>query len=135
MSGIIIPVVQKRTFEYSYLSGTGTQDVVLHPGVDVSAWYYAKILVLVHKIDAVSGSFAVRLQHSFPTDDDRQEFVISSSDFLAVSSISSASPNIKASSTGSDPHAYLKMLLTATQGTGGDRLYGEFSVYLVLRGS
>ena len=84
--------------------------------------------------DAVSGNFEIALQHSFPSEGDRQEFVISSSDYLATSTITSSSPNIQVSSTGTDPHAYLKAILRANQTTTtGARLYGEFSAYLTLR--
>lgn len=69
-------------------------------------------------------------QHTFPSELDRQEFVISGSNFLALTLAST--PNLQ-SVTGTDPQAYLKILLRATQGTGGDALYGEFSVYAVLR--
>ena len=120
MAGIIVPIIEKRIFEYSFLGGAATQDVVLHPAVDV------------HQITATSGNFVIKLQHTFPTEHDRQEFV-DTTDFLTTASITNASPNIK-TITGTDPQGYLKVLLRATQGgTSGHTLYGEFSLYLVLR--
>jgi len=134
MAGIIVPVIEKRAFEYSYLAGGTTQEVVLHPAIDVGAWYRVKIVVLRHQCDTQSGNFTFSLWHTFPTEEDRQEFV-SSSSWLATSAITSGSgDNLQASSTGTDPHGYLKMILTADQSsTTGHRLYGEFSAYLVLR--
>lgn len=131
MSGIIVPIVDKRIFEYSYLGGAATQDIVLHPAVDVGNWYRVRAVVLVHQITATSGNFVVKLQHTFPSENDRQEFV-DTTDFLATASITGASPNIKTIS-GTDPQAYLKVLLRATQGTANHTLYAELSVYLVLR--
>lgn len=131
MAGIIVPIVEKRIFDYGFLT-SGSQDVVLHPAVDVGNWYRVKIIVLIHQILATSGNFTVRLQNTFPVEQDRQEFV-DTSGFLATSSITSASPNIQVSSTGSDPQAYLKVILRASQVTSGTPLYGEFSVFLSLR--
>ena len=140
MAGIIVPIIEKRIFEYSFLGGAATQDVVLHPAVDVGSWYRARgggddhrrHVALVHQITATSGNFVIKLQHTFPTEHDRQEFV-DTTDFLTTASITNASPNIK-TITGTDPQGYLKVLLRATQGgTSGHTLYGEFSLYLVLR--
>jgi len=134
MAGIIIPIIEKRIFEYSYLTNGSSQDVVLHPAIDVEAWYRVKIVVLRHQCDTQSGNFTFSLWHSFPCEDDRQEFV-SSSSWLVTSGITSGSgDNLQYSSTGTDPHGHLKMILTANQPTTtGHRLYGEFSAYLVVR--
>ncbi len=131
MSGIIVPICEKRIFEFSYLGTAGIQDVVLHPAVDVGAWFRVRAVALVHQITATSGNFVIKLQHTFPTEHDRQEFV-DTTDFLTTANITTASPNIK-SISGTDPQGYLKVILRATQGTSGNTLYGEFSVYLVLR--
>lgn len=131
MPGIIVPIVEKRIFELSFLGSSATQDVVLHPALDVGAWFRVRLVVLVHQITATSGNFVFKLQHTFPLENDRQEFV-DTTDFLTTASITNASPNIKTIS-GTDPQAFLKILLRATQGTGGDTLYGEFSAYAVLR--
>lgn len=131
MSGIMVPVLEKRIFEYSYLGTAATQDVVINPAVDVGAWYRVRLVVLVHQISATSGNFVFKLQHTFPTEQDRQEFV-DTTDFLTTASITNASPNIKTIS-GTDPQGYLKILLRATQGTSGNSLYAEFSAYLILR--
>lgn len=130
MAGIIVPVLEKRVFEYGYLT-SGSQDVILNPAIDVGAWFRVRLVVLVHQITATTGNFVFKLQHTFPSDQDRQEFV-DTTDFLTTASITNASPNIK-TITGTDPQAYLKLILRATQGTSGNTLYGEFSAYLVLR--
>lgn len=130
MAGIIVPVLEKRVFEYGYLT-SGSQDVVINPAIDVGAWYRVRLVVLVHQITATTGNFVFKLQHAFPSEHDRQEFV-DTTDFLTTANITNASPNIK-TITGTDPQAYLKLILRASQGTSGNTLYGEFSAYLVLR--
>ena len=136
MSGIIIPVLDKRIFEFSFLGTSGTQDVVLQSAIDVSSFYRVRLLVRVHSITATTGNFAFKLLHTLPSDSDPQEFTISSggSEFLTLTGITSASPNIK-TATATDPQAFLKLVLTATQGTSGNTLYGEFSAVLVGRDS
>lgn len=132
MSGIIVPVVEKRVFEFSFLGNGGVQEVVLHPAIDVGAWYRVRMVILTHQITATSGNFVFALRHAFPFEQDRQEFGISGTDFLATSSITTSPPNLTTTSQ-VDPSAYLKFVLKATQGTSGNTLYGEFSAYLVLR--
>lgn len=132
MSGIIVPVLNKQIFEFSFLGTGADQDVVLHPAIDVGAWFRVRLVVRVHQITATSGNFTFKLQHTLPSDEDRQEFVDTSADFLTTGNITSASPNIKTIS-GTDPQAYLKLVLRAHQVTAGNTLYGEFSAVLVLR--
>ena len=64
-----------------------------------------------------------KLLHTLPSDGDPQEFTISSggSEFLTITGITSATPNIK-TATATDPQAFLKLILTATQGTSGNAL-------------
>lgn len=133
MTGIIVPVLEKRIFEFGFLGTSGSQQVVIQPAIDVSSFYRVRLLVRVHNID-VSGSstFDFKLQHALPSDSDPQEFVDTSADFLAITGINNASPNIK-TVTGTDPQAFLKLILKANQNTSGNRLYGEFSAVLVLR--
>lgn len=128
---MIIPVLDKRIFELSFLGNAATQDVVLQPAIDVSEHHRVRLIVRVHAINAVSGNFEFKLQHTLPSDEDPQEFT-DTADFLTTASITNASPNIK-TITGTDPQAFLKFVLRATQGTSGDTLYGEFSAVMVLR--
>lgn len=129
---MLLPVLEKRIFEFSYLT-SGSQDVVIHPAVDVSSFYRVRIIVRIHSltIGAGGGKFNFKLQHTLPSDSDPQEFT-NTTDFLTTSDITSSSPNIQ-TVTGTDPQAYLKIILRATQGTNsGAVLFGEFSAVLVL---
>jgi len=128
---MIIPVLEKRVFEFGFLGTSATQDVVLHPAIECHSFYRVRLIVRVHSITATSGNFVFKLQHTLPSEQDPQEFT-DSTDFLTTASITNATPNIKTIS-GTDPQAFLKLVLRATQGTSGNTLYGEFSAVMVLR--
>lgn len=134
MAGTMITVCEKRIFEFTFLGTNATQDVVLAGAIDVSGFYRVRLLVRVHSITATTGNFSFKLQHTLPSDSDPQEFTDTSADFLTLSGITGASPNIK-TVTGTDPQAFLKLVLRATQVTASTTLYGEFSAVLVLRES
>lgn len=128
---ILLPVLDKRVFEFSYLGTAATQDVVIQPAIDCSAFYRVRLVVRVHSITATTGNFVFKLQHTLPSEQDPLEFT-DTTDFLTTASITNASPNIK-TITGTDPQAFLKITVRATQGTSGNTLYGEFSAVLVMR--
>lgn len=131
MAGIIVPFLDKRSFEFGYLGTSATQDVVLHPGLDISNFYRYRAVIRIHSITATSGNFTFKFQHTAPSDQDPQEFT-NTTDFMTSSAISTASPNI-VTVTSTDAYSHLKIILRATQGTSGNTLYGEFSAFMVLR--
>jgi hypothetical protein len=131
VAGLIIPFLDKRSFEFSYLGNAATQDVVLHPGVEVSNFYRVRAVIRIHSITATTGNFTFKFQHTAPSDQDPAEFTITT-DFMTSGSITTASPNI-ATVAQTDPYSHLKIILRATQGTSGNTLYGEFSAFLVVR--
>lgn len=131
MAGIIVPFLDKRSFEFSYL-GT-TQDVVIHPGLDVSNFYRVRAVIRVHQLTATTGNFTFKFQHTAASDQDPQEFTLTS-DFMTSSAINSgvSAPTLVTVAQ-TDPYSHLKIILRATQSTPGDTLYGEFSAFLILR--
>jgi len=136
MSGTIIQILEKRSFEFSFLGTSATQDVVIHPAVDVTSFYRVRLLVRIHSITTTTGNFKFILNNTFPSEQDPQEFTDSTNTFLTTGNITAAGTppnifNIAVSST--DPQAFLKVILRATQGTSGNTLYGEFSAALLLR--
>ena len=132
MPGVIIPILDKRVFEFSFLGNAATQDVVLHPAVDIISYLKVKVLVRVHSITATTGNFQFRLFNTFPSEQDPQEFTDSTA-VGSATSITTASPNIVVANSTTDAQAFLKIVLRATQGTSGNTLYGEFSAALLLR--
>ncbi len=133
MSGLIIPILEKRVFELSFLGNAATQDIVIHPAVDTTSYYRVKLLVRIHNITATTGNFKFNVYNTFPSEQDPQEFVDASTLFITGGAITTASPNIYSPASSTDPTAFLKVVLRATQGTSGNTLYGEFSAALLLR--
>lgn len=132
MAGVIIPILEKRTFEYGYLGAAATQDIVLHPAVDVTSYFRVKLMVRIHAITASTGNFQFRFFNTFPSEQDPAEFTEVAAAGSAIS-ISAASPNIVVANTTTDTMAFLKIVLRATQVTASTTLYGEFSAALLLR--
>lgn len=150
MTGIIVPVLEKRIFEFSFLSSAAEQDVVIHPAIDVGAWYRVRLVVLVHQLTAASAGagsgayFKFLMHHTFPSENDRQLFqnTDTGDEFLVSPEITSSGGSNNVSSadnirtaTATDPQAYLRLTLRAKQHATPSTLYGEFSAYLVLRDS
>jgi len=92
---VIRPVMEKRVFEFGFLGTAGTQDVAIHPALDVSEFFRVRLLVRVHSISATTGNFNFKFQHTLPSEQDPQEFTDSTADFMATGAITTASPNIK----------------------------------------
>lgn len=133
MAGLIIPILDKRVFEYGYLGASPAfQEVVIHPAVDITAYYRVKLLVRVHSISATTGNFQFRFYNTFPSEQDPQEFTDATAVGSAIS-ITTASPNIVVANSTTDAQAFLKIVLRASQGTANNTLYGEFSAALLCR--
>lgn len=133
---MIVPVLAKTRFEYSHLSASTSQTVVLQPEINTGAFYYYQLIVRVHERSfSSSQTIMLGLYNTLPSDEDPREFTDSSSGGILNITITAASPavpGIKLAS-GTDPGAFLKLLLTASQPAGGGTLYAELSAVLVLR--
>lgn len=133
--GIIVPVFDKTRMEASYLGAGASEIIQLARQINVSPFYRVQLIVRIHALTIGAGqSFAFTLTNTLPSDIDPREFSASSS-FLTVT-INNASPSAPslASGTQTDPGAFLKLSLTATQSVAAPaNLYGEFSGVLVLR--
>ncbi|MBK8649599.1 MAG: hypothetical protein KBF43_13175 [Dermatophilaceae bacterium] len=133
--GIIIPVLERRRFEFSFLGGSASQMVTIQPAIEAFNFYYAHLFVRVHARDMTSGqSLVLALYYTLPSDDDPSEFTDASSisDVTITSTAPSTVPGLS-SREFSSPGAYLKLLLTATQASAPSTFYTELSAALVLR--
>lgn len=132
---IVIPVLKRQRFEYSFLGGGASQVVTLMPAISVYSYYYAHLLVRVHARDMAAGqSILLSLYQTLPSDDDSREFTEVGA--LTDVTITSANPSVVPGITSRDTSslgAYLKLLLTATQTTAPTTFYAELSAELVLR--
>jgi len=133
--GLIIPVLKRRRFEFSFLGGVGSQVVTLQPAIETCNFYYAHLFVRVHSRSMVAGqSLVLGLYYTMPSDEDSSEYTASTE--LTSVTITSSSPTAvpglnqrEVTSLG----AYLKLLLTATQASSPSTFYAELSADLVLR--
>ena len=132
---ILVSLFEKTRFEYSYLGNNATQTVTLARALNVVPYYECQLLVRWHKGTLTSGqSLIFGLYNTLPSDDDPQEFTDTGTIFTSVTLNSASTPPALLSARATSPQAYLKHLLTITQGsTGGTALYAEVSACLLLR--
>lgn len=114
MSGILVPVLQKTRFEYTYLAVSTSQSVILQPAIDTSGWYYYQLIVRIHE-RSFSGSQTIQLQlaSTLPSEEDPREFSAAASSTITVTSAAPAAAPGILSVSGTDPGAFLKLTLTA----------------------
>lgn len=90
---IVIPVLKRQRFEYSFLAGGASQSVTLMPAIPAYSYYYAHIFVRVHARDmVVNQSIQLALFQTLPSDDDSREFTATAS--LIDVTITSANPSV-----------------------------------------
>jgi len=134
--GIIIPIVPRRRFEYTFLAPSAAQSVTLAPSVEVFKFHYAHLFVRVHERSMVANqSYNWSLYYTLPSDEDSREFTDTSGAITSVtvtSSAPSATPGLVHREF-ANLGAHLKLVLTANQSSAGGTLYAEMSAALVLR--
>ncbi len=134
MNGVIVPVMKKTRFEYSYLGGNTSQSVIIEPEISFSSFYYYQLIVRVHERSfAGSQTITLGLYDTLPSDEDLREFsAATTTSFVTITGAVPSVPGIL-SVSGTDPGAYKKLLLTASQPIVAGTLYAELSAVLVLR--
>ncbi len=133
---ILVSLFDKQRFEYSYLTGgTGVQSVTLARALNVVPYYEATLLLRVHKVTLSAGqSMVFTLYNTLPSEEDPQEFTDVTTIFTSLTMNSGTAAPSLLSARATSPQAYLKLVLTATQGSvTGTALYGEVSGCLLLR--
>ncbi len=138
--GIVVPVFDKLRLDYTYLAMNASESVRLISSIPVAAFYHVRLIIRIHALTISSGqSFGFSLVNTLPSDHDPREFSDTSTGagnpFLTVTiNSSSPSPPTIVMGNATDPGAFLKLTMTATQGaTPSVPLYGEFSGVCVLR--
>lgn len=136
-NGVMVPVLTKTRFEYSYLGTNASQVVILQPEICTIGYYYFQLIVRVHERSfAGSQTIAVSLYNTLPSSEDPREFTASTTTYTVT--LTGASPSTVPgilSVSGTDPGAYMKLVLTASQPATPGTLYAELSAALVLRNS
>jgi hypothetical protein len=139
MAGIIIPIISKTVFDYSFLASGTSRNVVLAPAIDVSQFKSSRLLVRVHD-RSINGDakLEVILKEALPSNEDTAEFLDS-----ALSMIATVTPTVPVNIPGlltdteSVSPAFWKVTLTASGPTSGPAvsLYAVLSVALLVRES
>lgn len=135
MNSSLIPIINKQRFDFSFLTGTASQVVTLAPAIDLILYKTVFLMVRVHQISIASGqSFTFTLQSTLPSEEDPQEFTDTTSSILTVSVPFGTSAPKLLSGSGTNPLAFGKLIMTATQGSvSGTPLYAEMSACVLGR--
>jgi hypothetical protein len=136
MAGILVPFLPMTKFDFSFLQSSGTKTIVLHPALNLSGYYYARLIVRVHEIDInTSGSPNIEIggYSTDPSSEDPRDFAITTSSAISAT-INTQSAGALVSDTKTDLYPFLKMYAKATQGgTNGARVFAVLSADLLLR--
>lgn len=77
MSGIIVPILSIREFDYTFLAGSASKTLVLHSALNVAMFYTARLIVRVHELTMSSGQkFTLAAYGTDPSREDPREFVL-----------------------------------------------------------
>lgn len=136
MSGIVVPILSMREVDYTFLAAAASKTIVLHSALNVAMFYTARLIVRVHELTMSSGQkITISAYGSDPSREDPREFVLGSTT-LSVDVSSSQSAGSLVSDTDTDLYPFLKIVLTAQQGsTNGAPLFAVLSADLHLRES
>lgn len=131
---MLIPVLDRRRLEFSFLGGGASQVITLQPAIEACGHASGILFVRIHERNMTSGqSIVLALFYTLPSGDDPREFTYASS--LTDVTITSASPSSTpalASREFTSPGAFLKLVLTASQTSVPSTFYAELSAELLL---
>jgi hypothetical protein len=139
MSGILVPFLPMTTFDFSFLAASGSKSIVIHPGLNVVGYYYARMIIRVHQIDIeATGSRTIKVSAygASPSKDDSQEFVLDTSTLEVTLNKNTQVGISKGTSTtdiDTDMFPFLKIVVTGTYDTAAARMFAVLSGDLLLR--
>ncbi|MCB9705164.1 MAG: hypothetical protein H6711_25030 [Myxococcales bacterium] len=118
MSGILVPILPKQRFDFTWLSSSASKSIVLHTALNVVPYYYLRFALRLHAASTspLTGTQSVVLAGygTDPSSEDPAEFTKSSAALSVTLNSSSSIPSLN-SATASDPDPFLKIMLTFTQ--------------------
>jgi hypothetical protein len=136
MSGIIVPILDRRRLDYSFLPGSDQQSITLNPAFPTCDYLHAFLFVRVHSRAMTGGqSIVFSAFHALPSDEDPQEFVDESSslaDVTITDSVPTVVPGISYRELAT-PGPFLKFVLLARQTSVQSQFYAELSAVVVFR--
>lgn len=134
MNGSLIPLFPKTKFDFTFLTGTNTQNTVIVPAIDLVQFKTLILLIRIHRVTLTAGQTLVyTLLNTLPSDEDPQEFTDIGTPIITLSISTAVSSPTLVNATGSSPQAFGKLVLTASQTSTGSPLYAEMSGCLLGR--
>lgn len=135
-----IPILRKTSYDFSFLSSSGTETIVLIPAIDVASYYRACLFIRVHNSQMSAGQLIqFEIDNTLPSDEDPAEFIertgIASPVPLATLDIddSNTAPALVSTNV-TELGAALRVRFIATQGgSSGTPFFVELSSILILR--
>jgi hypothetical protein len=129
-----VPFLEMRTFNFSNLSGTTQEFIVLNPRLCVLDYYRVRLSVRVHALTmAATQGLRFILNGTLPSEEDPALDFVSATDFLTLDIDSTYVSGGLASRSTTDPEAYLKISLRATQSSAPATFIATLSACLILR--
>ena len=139
MAGVIVPILAKTAYDFSFLGASASQSVVLHRALNVVPYRLGILLVRVHASTTTDTGQTIVLgcYGTDPHSDDPQEFTEASGSQMSITltgnSASTAAGYLGSTIKDGLGFPYLKVSLQFNQSTSGARLYIELSADLQLR--
>jgi|JI10StandDraft_1071094.scaffolds.fasta_scaffold749120_2 hypothetical protein len=133
----VLPFLEKRTFDFSTLSGTAQISIVLCPAIHVHDYSVVKLAVRVHSLTMSVGQLLrFYIWGTLPSDEDPSQDFVDATEFQTVDITSSTTaPALVAARATYDPDAYLRISLRATQTSAPTTFRATLSAGLQLRNS
>lgn len=135
MPGILVPLMEQRHLDFSYLAGSAQEVLTLHTALPVVPYKTGLLMVRVHTNDIPSGgSILLRLYPTLPSQTDGRQFTNTA---LAVGEITvddgDSAPIYLHTALSSISAAYLLVQVHATQATSTQKFAAQLSADLMLR--
>lgn len=138
--GILIPVLDKTRFEYSYLTSGTSETIQISKQINVIPFYRVQLIITIHALTVSAGqTWSFNLSNTMPSESDPRDLSENptATQFLTVTlNASTPAAPVVVSGSATDPGAFLKVWLRANQDpTTAPTMYGEFSAAVLLRKS
>ncbi|NJK32068.1 MAG: hypothetical protein HC927_06420 [Deltaproteobacteria bacterium] len=132
-TGILVPIIPKTGFDYSFLDGGQSETVVLARAISTVPFYYGSLWIRVHNIRCtIATSVDIEAYETAPSIYDQQPFVMSSP-LLSIDIASTSAPSLQTTGDASPLPPFLLISFTARDTTGVTELFFEISIDLLLR--
>jgi hypothetical protein len=138
MAGILVPILPITPFDFSFLLTGTNKTIVLQPALNVTEFYYGRLIVRIHEIDMnTSGTPSIEIgaYNTDPSDADPRDFALTTSTLsVSITGVTPQAVGSLVTDTDTDLFPWLKIYAKGTQGTAsGGRIFAVLSADLLLR--